>query len=507
MSQQYTPGEGPGRSGSSGGLDAINKVPPDAGPESIAAPEAAVAPPSGGRRGTLSLRQRVALAYRRLSPPQLLLVGYLGYAVLGTMLLCLPWAQAVEVRFIDNLFNAVSAMSTTGLVTVPTGDSYTFFGELVHLLLFQLGGIGYMTLTSFVVMATGRSLHRSRRGVLSAGFTLPHYFRLDHFVRQVVVFTLAIEAAGATVLYFAFRAEGTPDPLWNAVFHSVSAFATAGFGLHASNLEPFRDNTLVNVTIGLLCYAGAIGFIVMQDVYYSLRYRERMITFTSKVILSMTGVLFVGGTALLFLAEPTIRDLGAFDRLRAAAFQVMSASTTAGFNTVPVGALSYATLWAITILMLVGASPSGTGGGIKTTGVSSLLAAVLSIVRGREDVRLLGHEIPPRRVLASAATATLYFLALGAGLLALLLTEDPARLPSGPGVPDPFVALLFEAASALCTVGLSTGVTPALSDSGKLVIVVLMFIGRLGLVTLGLALLHRRHRQADPAAAPEDLAT
>jgi trk system potassium uptake protein len=437
---------------------------------------------------------------RRRSPQQQLLLGYTLYVAIGTSLLCLPFAQAVPVRFIDNLFGATSAMSTTGLVTVATGDTYTFFGELVHLVLMQLGGIGYMTLTSFILLAGGRSLHRSRQGVLNAGFTLPHYFRIDHFIKQVIAFTLVIEIIGAVVLYVAFRNQGVEAPLWSAVFHSISAFATAGFSLYSNSLESFRDDPLINITIGMLSYAGAIGFIVMQDLYYSLRYRERMLTFTSKVILFMTALIFVVGTIAFFVVEPSVRELPFWSRLQASAFQIMTASSTAGFNTVPIGALGLGVLWLIVIVMIIGASPSGTGGGIKTTSVSAMLATIISVARGREQVTLLGNEIPIRRVLASTAATMLYLVLLALGVIALAITEDIHNATF-----DVFASLIFEAASALGTVGLSMGITASLSDPGKIVIILLMFLGRLGPLTLGIAMLRRR-RIAHETRSSDDLA-
>jgi trk system potassium uptake protein TrkH len=434
------------------------------------------------------------LRWHRLRPAQQLTLGFLSYVVIGVTLLSLPMSQAQPVAFLDNLFGVTSAMSTTGLVTVSTGPSYTFFGELVHLLLFQLGGIGYMTVSSFIILAYGRSLGRVRTGVLSAGFTLPHYFRIDRFVLQVVIFTFLIESVGAAVLYAEFRAAGMPDALWSAVFHSVSAFATAGFGLYPNSLEDFKHNVPVNLTISALCYAGSIGFIVLQDFWYSIYYRERMITFTSKVILVLSGMVLLVGTPIFYFVEPSIRDYGTFERLMASAFQVMTASTTAGFNTIPIGPLSLAALWLIVIAMLIGASPSGTGGGIKTTTVSALAAAVMSLIRGRSTITLLGNEIPTQRLLAASAAASFYLFLVALGVLALSITEQ-----------QEFIEILFEVTSAIGTVGLSMGITGELSDAGKWVIIALMFAGRVGPLTLGLALFSRRTGSAPKQA--DDLAT
>ncbi len=422
------------------------------------------------------------------------MVGFGSWVLLGLFALSLPWAQSTPVGLLDNLFGVVSAMSTTGLVTVPTGDSYSFFGQVVHLVLFQLGGIGYMTLSSFVVLATGRALHRTRRGILQAGFTLPHYFRIDRFVKHVILFTLAMEFLGAAVLYVEFRAAGRSDALWSALFHSVSAFSTAGFGLYSNSLEDFKHSLPVNLTISVLCYGGAVGFIVVQDVWYSIRYRERMFTFTSKVILTLTGLILACGTAIFFFVEPSIRDYSLTDRFMVAAFQVMSASSTAGFNSVAVGPLAMASLWVIVIAMLIGASPSGTGGGIKTTTVSALIATVISGIRGRQTPSLFGNEIPQRRLNNAVASASLYLALVAGGVLLLALTEDAEFLP-----------IVFEVCSAIGTVGLSMGLTPELSTAGKWIIISLMFAGRVGPLTIGLAFFfsrtQERSTQVDDLAA------
>lgn len=419
--------------------------------------------------------------YRRwcaLRPAQQFVFGFAGYALMGAVLLCLPFMRERPVAFIDNLFNAVSAVTTTGLATTSTPDSYTFAGELLILLLFQLGGIGFMTIASMFILARGGQISSSRLGVLRAGFAVPHYFVMKNFVVHVVVFTAICETIGALLLWWRFAALGVEQPLWSGVFHSVSAFATAGFSLNNTSLEAFRGDWAVNLIVGTLSYLGAIGFIVAQDAWYSVRLRERMLTFTSKVILVMTGVIFLGGTALLFFIEPSVRVLPLGERLLASAFQTMTASTTAGFNTIPIGPMSAAGLLVIIFAMLIGASPSGTGGGIKTTSVSALVANLVSVLRGREAIAWLGHEVPMIRVLYAVAAATFYLAHFGVGMLALLVTERHAFLP-----------IAFETASALGTVGLSMGITGDLSSAGKFVVILLMLAGRCGPLTIGLALM------------------
>jgi len=415
-----------------------------------------------------------------LKPTQLLTLGFLSYVVLGLVLLSLPLAQSQPVGFVDNLFNVTSAISTTGLTTVSVSDSYTFFGELVILCLFQLGGIGYMTLSSFVVLARGQSLGGARLGVLRSQFALPKELKVRHFVRDLVLFTAVIELIGTLLLYFEFRAAGVVDPLWSAVFHCISAFATAGFSLNNDSLEDFRGNGTVCLTIGVLSYLGAIGFIVIQDAWRTARQKQQRISFTSKVILTITaGILFVG-TPLLYFTDQSLQSLPPLERFYAAAFQVMTSSTTAGFNSVPTHSLAAASLTLTIVVMIVGASPSGTGGGAKTTTVSALLAVLLAMLRGRTTVLLFRHEIPPARILSATAAAALYFLCLAVGVFLLCLVE-----------PHSFLEIVFEATSALGTVGLSLGITGSLTAVGKLLIVLLMFLGRVGPLTIGLALIRR----------------
>ncbi len=446
-----------------------------------------------GARGA-SVRGAVAAAraWHALRPAQQLVLGFGAYALIGAVLLTLPIARARGSGFLDNLFNAVSAVSTTGLTTISVSDHYTWFGEAVILALFQIGGIGFMTVSSVFILARGRALGASRVGVLRAGFALPHYFQLHHFLVQVVVFTLACEAIGAAVLWWRFAAAGVESPVWSAVFHSVSAFATAGFSLNNDSMERFAGDPAVNLTIGALSYFGAIGFIVVQDVWYSLKLRERLLTFTSKVILCMTGAVFVLGTAGLYLLEPSVRGLPTGERLLACAFQTMTASSTAGFNTIPIGSMAAPSLVIILIAMLIGASPSGTGGGIKTTSVSAILGNLMSMLRGRTRTAWLGYEIPSARVLMAFAASSLYLILLIGGVLLLTITEDGGFMP-----------IVFEAASAIGTVGLSMGITGGLSDAGKIVVIALMFAGRCGPLTIGLALLRQN---GDAALRPDDLA-
>lgn len=430
-----------------------------------------------------------------MKPFQLLTLGFLSYVILGVLLLSLPWARMLPVRFVDNVFNVVSAVSTTGLTTISVADSYTFFGQFVLMCLFQLGGIGYMTMTSFIILSRGQFLSRNRVRILATEFSLPQGFQLTRFVYNILFFTVIIEAIGACMLYFEFHAAGVKDAMWSSIFHSVSAFTTAGFSLNNNSLEGFRDNRIVNAVISGLCYLGALGFIVLQDFYLACRYHDHRITFTSKVILGVTAAIFVIMTPLFYFIEPSIQGLTPVNRLLASSFQIMSASSTAGFNSIPIGQLSSASLTLIIIAMVIGASPSGTGGGVKTTSISALSGILTSTLRGQKTVTFFGHAIPMMRLLTAVSATTLYLVVFQVGLFLLCLTEK-----------CDFIKILFEAASALGTVGLSMGLTSDLSTLGRWIIIALMFIGRVGPLTIGFALFHSQSAEHSNSNKESDLA-
>ena len=430
----------------------------------------------------------------RLHPSKFVLFGYLSYVLIGWGLLCLPFAQkGPGVGALDNLFIATSAVSTTGLATVSISDSYNFFGQLVVLGLIQLGGIGYMTLGSFLILARKSDLSPMRMSVGQSVFSLPPTFRLADFIRGVIWFTLAIEAAGAVVLYFIFRQAGVDAPLWNAVFHSISAFCTAGFGLHNNSFESFTGNTGLNMAIAALSYMGAVGFIVFMDMWRMLRGKVKHVTLTTRIILAGTFWLTVAGTALLFVFEPTVQAMASGPRLMASFFQCMTAITTVGFNTISIAELSKASVLLIVVLMVIGSSPSGTGGGVKVTTLSAVLGTMRSSLRGDSQVRFWERTIPYERIMIAFASLGFYILALVIGGYLLEMTET-----------TPFEMNLFEAASALGTVGLSMGITAGLSTLGKVIIMSLMFCGRVGPLTFGSAIMGRL--SAQPVKPDGDLA-
>lgn len=413
-----------------------------------------------------------------MSPMKTLVVGYAAYTLVGWLLLCLPFSRHGDpVAAIDHLFTATSAVSTTGLATVGTSESYSFFGELVILAMIQFGGIGYMTLGSFVLLATRSDLSERRMGIMRTAFALPEGYSINGIVRSVILFTVVIEAAGAVGLYIAFRDANVDDAVWQAIFHSVSAFCTAGFSLFSDGLERFAGDFWVNAIVSALSLSGAIGFLAMTDFYLSFVGQRDRITLTTRIILHATFWTLITGWLLIFLIEPSYRTLPTDQRIMSSGFQAMSALTTVGFNTRPIGEMAAATTFVMMLLMILGASPSGTGGGLKSTSVSAAFATVWSTLHGRDEVTFWGCRVPAHRLTHAFASVVFYVSIFFVGGLCLLLVQSQS-----------FVDILFETASALGTVGLSRGMTGELTDVGKVIVIALMFIGRLGPITFGLAL-------------------
>lgn len=437
--------------------------------------------------------------YRRfqlsLSPQQNLLYGFITYTCTGWLLLCLPFFHKQAVTVLDSLFTAASAISTTGLVTISVFDTYNWFGQALVMLLFQIGGIGYMTFTSFILLSRKSNLTHWHQRILNAEFALPKGFQIKDFLRSVIIFTIVIETLGALCLYIAFTNAGVEHnfAIWSSIYHSVSAFCTAGFGLHNDSFEQFAENTSVNIILSVLAVCGSLGFIVVTDLWNRLSGKTRRVTYTTKIIFTVLVLLLGAGTIMIYFFEPSIDYLGS-SRLMISFFQAMTALTTVGFNTVSVGNFSLAVLLIVTLLMYVGASPSGTGGGMKSTTLTALTAIMWSRIRNNNRVTFLGKTIPLERLYVATSVFILYASVIFIATLLLAFTEK-----------FPLHDILFEVTSAIGTVGLSTGITGQLSAPGKLIIIFAMFVGRLGVLTFGLAILAKRNK-LKTRPDPEDLA-
>ena len=436
-----------------------------------------------------TVRREYLKFHLRLNPQQSLFFGFFMYMVLGWIFLSLPFSQKIPTDFIDTLFTSTSALSTTGLATVSTFDNYTFFGQFIILTLIQIGGIGYMTLTTYILLSTTKQITHWHKKILHNEFTMPKEFKIQDFLKSVIVFTFTIEIIGAILFYFAFRPihSDTFFTVWTSIFHSVSSFCTAGFSLYNTSFEAYATNTFLNGIVLFLTISGGLGFIVVTDIWYYFSKKSNSISFTTKMItLSFFGVLFIA-TAITFFGESTIQHYPVFERLEITTFQTVNAISTAGYNSIPLSNLTLGVLLTIIFLMYVGAAPSSTGGGMKITTLTAVIAIVKSKVRNQAKVTYLGKKIPADRLEMAVSTFIFYTAILFFSVFLLSFTENHS-----------LEKLLFEATSAIGTVGLSMGITGSLSVLGKIILICIMFIGRVGVITFGLAILAKKqHKKID----------
>ncbi|WP_027092367.1 TrkH family potassium uptake protein [Cohnella thermotolerans] len=417
------------------------------------------------------------------SPPRILVLGFAVIILLGAQLLRLPVASATgePTRWIDALFTATSATCVTGLVTVDTGTHYSTFGQIVILALIQIGGLGFMTMATLFAFFLKRRISLKERLILQEALNQSSIEGIVRLVRRVAFYALTIEAAGALLFTLRFLFDMSPGrAVYYGIFHAVSFFNNAGFDIMGNfrSLTDYVGDPLVNIVTMLLIILGGLGFVVLSDL--TDYRRTRRLSLHSKVVLSMTGFLILFGAVVIFAFEytnpGTMGPLGLGEKVLAAFTQSVS-PRTAGVNTLDMASLRQATQFFIVVLMFIGASPGSTGGGIKTTTFTALLGAVFAMIRGKEDVVLFRHRLAQERVYKALTVTLLSLTLVMIATMILSTTED-----------HHFLQILFEVTSAFGTVGLTMGLTTQLTLTGKIIIILMMFIGRLGPLTLGYAL-------------------
>ena len=417
------------------------------------------------------------------SPPKLLVLGFALIILLGAQLLRLPIASTAgtPTRWIDALFTATSATCVTGLAVADTGTYFTVFGQIVILVLIQIGGLGFMTMATLFAVVLKRRISLKERLVLQEALNQSSIEGIVRLVRKIVLYSLCIEAAGAVSFSLRFMLDMNPGrAVYYGIFHAVSFFNNAGFDIMGDfrSFTGYVGDLWVNLTSMLLIVLGGIGFVVLADL---ADYRKnRRLSLHSKVALRMSGLLIVVGALVILAFEYTnsltMGGLSFGEKLLSALFQAVT-PRTAGANTLDISSLRQATQFIIIVLMFIGASPGSTGGGIKTTTFAALIGAVNTMMRGKEDVVLFRYRLAKERVY-KALTVTLFALTLVIVAAMILSTTEDHH----------FLMILFEVTSAFGTVGLSMGLTTDLSLVGKIMIIAMMFIGRLGPLTLSYAI-------------------
>ncbi|AEE96917.1 TrkH family potassium uptake protein [Mahella australiensis] len=435
----------------------------------------------------------------RFTPTQILVMGFAAIILTGTLLLMLPISSAAgqNTDFITSLFTATSAVCVTGLVVVDTGTYWSLFGQIVIMLLIQAGGLGFMTMATLASMLLGRRIGLKERLVIQEALNEFSLQGLVKLTQRILITTALFELSGMALLSTRFiPIYGIGKGLYFSLFHAVSAFNNAGFDIIGDfvSFTPFVGDIIINFTVMGLIIIGGIGFAVIMDVFYN--WHVKRLSLHTKLVLTTTTVLIVAGFLFFFFVEynnpKTLGPLSVPVKAMAALFQSIT-PRTAGFNTISEGDLTDASKFVTILLMYTGASPASTGGGIKTTTLSTIILAVAAVLRGRENVNIYGKRLSWTLVMRSLSIAVLALGLISAVTIILSLAENQA-----------FIKVLFETVSAFGTVGLSTGITPTLSAVSKIALAFTMFAGRVGPLTIAVALLQRQHGMKDLCRYPEE---
>ena len=421
----------------------------------------------------------------KLSPMRILLGGYCLIILIGTFLLCLPFAtvEGAVTSLSDAFFTATSATCVTGLVRFDTFSHWTLFGQIVILILIQIGGMGFVTITIFMTCFTKRKISLSSRFLMQEAVSAPQVGGIVRMTRFILIGTVVLEVAGAVLLAFYFcPVLGPAKGIYYSVFHSISAFCNAGFDLMGcrepfSSLTSVHSNWYVNIVIMLLIVTGGLGFFVWHDLLET-KFNFRKLRLHSKLVVVMTVLLIAGGAVSLFLLEMPgggLDGMSTGDKILASLFQSVTVRT-AGFNTVDLTKLSESSIFVMICLMLVGGSTGSTAGGIKTTTMAVLILSIFTTFRRRKNVEILGRRLEDNISRVASCIFMMYLLLVISSTLVISAIEGL-----------PVLTVMFETASAVATVGLTLGITTEVGLVSKMILAFLMIFGRAGSLTMLLA--------------------
>lgn len=429
---------------------------------------------------------------KRFTTTQMIAGGFMLAIIMGTLLLMLPISSKAGERtnVVDSLFTATTAICVTGLTTVVTAEHWNLFGQIVILILIQFGGLGVITFTTTILLALHKRITLKDRMLIQEAYNLDTLRGLVKLTIKILKGTFVVEGIGALLFATQFLPEfGLIDGLWKSIFHSISAFCNAGIDLiGATSFIPYQSNIVINVTTMILIILGGIGFPVWWDVItkvkmvktdtFSLRKIMKKFELHTKIVITVTVILILFGAIFVFANEysnsETIGDMPLWNKIMTSLFQSVT-FRTAGYYTIPQEGLHGGTAFVGIILMFIGGSPSGTAGGVKTITVAMLLLAGISTIRGRNDVEVFHRKISDASVKKGLAVVMTSTVILFTATIGLTLVQDNA-----------FIDILYEAASALATVGLSRDMTMNLTTIGKLIIIGCMYAGRIGPITMAL---------------------
>jgi len=426
---------------------------------------------------------------RHFSPARIFVLSFAGVILAGGFLLWFPFAATKgPLRFIDALFTSTSAVCVTGLVVVDIGKDLTIPGQVITIFLFQIGGLGIITFSTVFFVLMGRGISFKGRDIVQSTFL--HTPRRDFIViaKSVLWFTFITEFIGILFLFIRFSRDfPTGTALYHAVYNAISAFNNCGYSLFSDNLMGYQGDLIVNLTVMGLIVHGGIGFIVQYEVVSWLKGKQERLSVHTKIVIITTTILILSGAFLFYVFERNhiIKDVPILNKILASFFQSVT-PRTAGFNTVDIGVLTNATILLLLILMFIGASPGSTGGGVKTSSAALLVLLLWNRLKGNEDVNIFNRTIP--KEIVSRAISIIFASAFSVVIVtSVLLIAGGGNLPPLESRHH-FVEYLFDTVSAFGTVGLSMGVTPKLNDLQKYALILMMFAGRVGPLTLAFSL-------------------
>ena len=438
----------------------------------------------------MNIRVRIKNFFsRHFSPTRIFVLSFAAVIFTGGIFLWLPISAAKDpIRFVDALFTSTSAVCVTGLVVVDTGKDYSIIGQVITLLLIQIGGLGIITFSTVFFVLMGRGISFKGREIVQSTFL--HTPRRDFIViaKSVILFTFITESIGALLLFIRFFQDFPFNrALYQAIYHAISAFNNAGFSLFSDNLMGYQGDLIVNLTIMGLIVHGGIGFIVQYEVLSWFRGIQQRVSVHTKIVLITTALLIISGALLFYLFERNhiLRGTPILTNLLTCLFQSVT-PRTAGFNTVDIGALMNPTILLMIILMFIGASPGSTGGGVKTTSAALLGLLIWNRIKGNEEVNVFNRTIP--REIIGRTISIIFASAFSVAIIWSVLLIAGGGSPPVEESRRFFVEYLFDTVSAFGTVGLSMGITPKLSDLQKYALILMMFAGRVGPLTLAFSL-------------------
>ena len=433
---------------------------------------------------------------KHLSPTRIFVLSFAAVILTGGILLWFPFsATQGPLRFVDALFSSTSAVCVTGLVVIDIGKDLSILGQVITIFLFQIGGLGIITFSTVFFVLMGRGISFKGREIVQSTFLHTPTRNFIVVLKYVLWFTFVTEAIGTLFLFIRFSRDFPPGTaLYHAIYNAISAFNNCGYSLFSDSLMRYQGDLIVNLTIMGLIVHGGIGFVVQYEILARLKGVQKKFSVHTKIVIISTAVLIVSGAFLFYLFERNhiIRDFPIGTKILTSLFQSIT-PRTCGFNTVDIGLLTNATLLLLIVLMFIGASPGSTGGGVKTTSAALLVMLIWSRLKGNLDVSIFSRTIP--REIVSRTISIIFASAFSVAIIwSVLLITGGGNLPITESRHF-FVEYLFDTVSAFGTVGLSMGITPKLNDIQKYALIIMMFAGRVGPLTLAFSLSRSTERR------------